>query len=112
MEIHLITKTLQQEYETIQVMMMLFCRERHQTKPQELCPKCHDLLTYAKAKLDKCPYQDDKPACLRCPIHCYKPDQREQIREVMRFAGPRIMRSHPIMGARHLLKGLKNKPKV
>jgi hypothetical protein len=106
------TKTIQQEYETISAMITLFCRERHQTNARELCPKCRDLLAYAKGRLDKCPYQADKPACSSCPIHCYKPGQREQIREVMRYAGPRMMRSHPIMGIRHLLKGLKDKPKA
>jgi len=49
-------------------------------------------------------YQERKPTCALCPIHCYKPAMREQIRDVMRYAGPRMLRHHPILSIRHLLE--------
>ena len=27
----------------------------------------------------------------KCPVHCYQRDRREQAREVMRYAGPRMV---------------------
>ena len=42
-------------------------------------------------RLDGCKFGNDKPACKRCPIHYYKPEMREKIRSVMRWAGPRMM---------------------
>ncbi len=104
-------KPLEREYKTITEMISLSCRERHDTKKSELCPACRELLTYAKARLDKCPYQKGKPTCSRCPIHCYKPAMRERIREVMRYAGPRMLRSHPILAIRHLRDGWKTIPR-
>jgi predicted amidophosphoribosyltransferase len=100
-------KSLEREYKTIEVMISLFCRESHGTMKGELCPACRELLTYARTRLDKCPYREDKPTCVQCPIHCYKPAMREQIREVMRYAGPRMLRRHPILAIRHLLDGRK-----
>ena len=32
---------------------------------------------------------------------------RARIREVMRYAGPRMLLSHPLMALRHLLDGLR-----
>lgn len=55
--------------------------------------------------------QKEKPICARCPIHCYKPVMRERIREMMRYAGPRMLRRHPILAIRHLLEGWKTIPR-
>jgi hypothetical protein len=98
---------MQKEYKTIEAMISLFCRGRHQTGRGELCDSCGKLLTYAKSRLDKCPFADDKPTCAKCSVHCYKPEQRKQIAQVMRYAGPRMIRSHPLLALRHLLRKLK-----
>ncbi|MGD0021613.1 MAG: nitrous oxide-stimulated promoter family protein [Smithellaceae bacterium] len=100
-------KPLEREYKAIVAMIGLSCRERHDTKKGKLCPACRELLTYAKARLDKCSYKEKKPTCARCPIHCYKPAMRERIRDVMRYAGPRMLRRHPVLALRHLLDGRK-----
>ena len=47
-----------------------------------------------------------KPTCKKCPIHCYKPDMKEKMREAMRYAGPRMMWHHPIAAIRHLIREL------
>ena len=39
-------------------------------------------------------------------IHCYKPDMKEKMREVMRYAGPRMMWYHPIAAIKHLIREL------
>jgi len=44
-------------------------------------------------------------------VHCYKPERRKQIQQVMRYAGPRMLRSHPLLAIRHLLKNFK-KPRA
>lgn len=102
---------MQREYETLKAMIHLYCREVHQNNESGLCLSCKELLAYANSRLEKCPYSEDKPTCDQCPVHCYKPDRRKQIQEVMRYAGPRMIRSHPVMAVRHLMKKLK-KPKV
>jgi len=104
-------KSLQKEYQTITAMIDLYCREVHHTDTEEVCPQCQELLDYAKARLCKCPFAEDKPTCTACPIHCYKPQRRAQMQQVMRYAGPRMLRSHPVLAIRHLLKKFK-KPKT
>ena len=67
-----------------------------------LCPQCQTLLDYAIQRLERCRFGEDKPSCTRCPVHCYKPVRREQIRQVMRESGPRMLLHNPIMAIRHL----------
>ena len=56
-------------------------------------------------RLENCPYGEKKTTCAHCVIHCYKSDMRERIREVMRFAGPRMMLRHPILAVAHMMDG-------
>jgi len=51
-----------------------------------LCADCHELLDYSIARRELCP-QDPKPSCKDCKIHCYRPEMRVRIREVMRHSG-------------------------
>jgi len=44
-------------------------------------------------------------------VHCYAPEMREKIKEVMRYAGPRMLLSHPILAIAHLIDGLR-KPRL
>ncbi|MDY5655574.1 MAG: nitrous oxide-stimulated promoter family protein, partial [Prevotella sp.] len=54
--------------------------------------------------LDRCRYGEHKPTCKQCPIHCYRPEMKEKIRGIMRWAGPRMILYHPIAAIRHLLR--------
>ncbi|MDG3085418.1 nitrous oxide-stimulated promoter family protein [Vibrio hannami] len=91
---------LETEFRTVTAMMQIYCRKQHKSK--QLCNDCESLLSYAETKLDRCPYGQDKPTCNNCPIHCYKPEPKEQMKVVMRFSGPRMLLSHPILAIRHL----------
>lgn len=82
-------------------MIRIYCRHHEHNK--ELCPQCRELLQYAQARLNNCPFGDRKHACKQCAIHCYKPTMRQRIQEVMRFAGPRMPLYAPLMALRHLL---------
>jgi len=55
-----------------------------------LCDDCQKLLAHGVIMRLRCPY-DPKPACKRCPAHCYRPGYREQMREVMRFSGRQMI---------------------
>ena len=68
----------------------IYCQDKHKSK-EELCAECQELLDYAIQRRKLCPL-DPKPECKKCRIHCYKPQQRERIRQVMRHAGKRFYR--------------------
>lgn len=99
---------VERERKTVEAMIRLSCRSRHGGR--DLCPTCEELLAYAGKRLEACPYGKDKPTCARCPVHCYKPSMREQIRDVMRFSGPRMVWRHPVLAAFHLVDGRRKAP--
>lgn len=94
---------LERERRTIRAMIVIYCHRRHHACG--LCDACAALNAYAEWRFDRCPYGPDKPTCANCPIHCYQKHMRETIREVMRFAGPRMMLSHPLLALAHILDG-------
>ena len=94
---------------TIVAMLRIYCKDHHSTS-DGLCSECMELRDYAEQRLLHSPFQPKKPPCSKCPVHCYKPAMRERIREVMRYAGPRMLGKHPVMAVRHLLDGLRKPP--
>ena len=101
---HIIPGRLETEKKTIRAMIGIYCSAHH-GGGRTLCAACAELQAYALERLTKCPFQDDKPTCFNCPIHCYRPGCRDQIRQVMRFAGPRMLKRHPFLALLHLLQG-------
>ena len=80
---------IQKEKETVEKFIHLYCEKKHESSKKSLCSECQDLLEYSHQRLEQCRYQEDKPTCRKCPVHCYKPTMREEIPRVMRFSGPR-----------------------
>ena len=100
----------EEEEKTVLLMIGIYCRASHARRPRGfLCPECRRLADYAVARLGRCPWGEDKPACVRCPTHCYTPAMRAAVKKVMRFSGPRMLVFHPARGIRHVLRTLRRK---
>lgn len=99
----------EREFRTIAALILRYCADHHATGPR-LCEECDALTDYAHKRLQRCPYGEEKPTCAHCPIHCYQPRIREQIREVMRYAGPRLLFRHPVLALRHWWDGRRPAP--
>ena len=98
------------EKEVVSQMIGIYCRRKHHPQA-DLCEECSELLAYAKARSDNCPFMETKTFCSNCKVHCYKPEMRDKICEIMRFSGPRMLFVHPIMTIRHLTESQKEKRK-
>ena len=91
---------IEYEKQTVERMIRLYCRSHKHGVP--LCDDCFQFLEYAHKRLDKCKFGNKKSTCRKCPVHCYKPDMRQKMLAVMRFAGPRMIFHHPMMAIKHL----------
>ena len=98
------SRRIGREGRTIEAMVEIYCRALHGAGAVP-CGECRELVAYARQRLGRCPFQEGKPTCARCPVHCYGPAMRDRIREVMRFAGPTMLRRRPILAVLHLLDG-------
>jgi hypothetical protein len=102
--------TIPRDLRTLAQFIRIYCRHKHPDAPKrepsfrgfdmealrirrlELCGSCAKLLGHAFVKRAHCPF-NPKPACKHCQSHCYQPLYREQIREVMRFSGRKLVLS-------------------
>ena len=95
------TSKIAKEKATFRFMIGHYCRLRHGSA--QTCQECSSLSYYALSRLDSCRYGEQKPSCKACPTHCYAPDRRQAIREVMRYIGPRMIYLGPLEFIRHYL---------
>jgi len=95
------------EKRTIRAVLRIYCRGHgHVGRP--LCPECMELMNYALCRLERCPFGEDKTTCAKCPVHCYKPAMRARVKEVMRYAGPRMLLHSPMLALLHQLDAWRN----
>ena len=94
---------LRREWRTLEAMIGIYGRRRHGGGRRALCADCRELHDYAQGRLAHCPFGADKPTCANCRVHCYRAAMRERVRDVMRFAGPRMLARHPYLALMHLL---------
>ena len=99
------------ELATIRVMVAMYCRDHH-GRHDPLCPRCAELMAYAERRLERCVFGDAKPTCSNCTVHCYAADRREEVRLVMRYAGPRMLLRHPVLSLFHLLDTWRAVPRL
>ena len=92
---------IEREKATITLMVRLYCERK--LKLREVPPEYEELIRYAHHRLDHCRHGEHKPACKRCPIHCYGREKRQQIRAIMRWCGPRMLIYAPIAAIRHMM---------
>lgn len=102
-------KAWEKEKQLIPEMIKMYCHGNHGTKRQEVCEDCQQLTEYALFRLDKCPFKKDKKFCSFCKIHCYRADYREKIKEVMKYSGPRMLKTHPIFAIKHVIQMIQYK---
>ncbi|MFI4983211.1 MAG: nitrous oxide-stimulated promoter family protein [Nevskiales bacterium] len=91
------------EFRTIAVMLRMYCRAHHDPDDAPLCHDCIELHDYARRRLQRCLFGEAKPTCANCTVHCYKAVMRERVRQVMVWAGPRMLWRHPVLAVRHLI---------
>ena len=93
--------TIEQEKEMITLMIEMYEKGNHEDLTE--------LKNYAYQRIDRCPRKAEKTFCSSCLIHCYAPSYRQKIREVMKYAGPRMIYKHPIIAIRHMINTLQAK---
>lgn len=92
---------IEREKQIVECMIRLYCRGKEGN--EVLCEACAELIEYSHKRLDGCKFRGKKPTCKKCTIHCYRADMREKIRQVMRYAGPRMIFHRPVAALRHLM---------
>ncbi|QSX08456.1 nitrous oxide-stimulated promoter family protein [Alkalibacter rhizosphaerae] len=88
------------EKRIFETMTIIYCTKHHAGRSP--CPSCGNLITYAWQRIDHCPHGSAKPFCSKCSIHCFHPNERQKVKNVMRYSGPRMIFHSPLDAFRHL----------
>lgn len=99
---------LQRDLNVLVKFVELYCRDHHPAESRKrlllrthnvaeleardvhVCPACAKLLQHGMVKRANCT-MSPKPACKRCPRHCYAPVYRQQMKDVMRYSGRKLV---------------------
>ena len=100
---------IRREQRTIDAMIRIYCSDHH-CGDRIPCADCGALLDYARRRLEICPFQDAKPACNHCTVHCYSAKMKERVKAVMRYSGPRMLLRHPWLAILHLIDTRREAP--
>jgi len=107
----LATTRLAREWKTMAAMIAIYCRGQHGCK-DALCEECRQFTDYARTRLERCRFGEEKPTCANCPVHCYQRHHRDMAKTIMRYSGPRMLWRHPVLSLIHWLDGFRSAPAV
>lgn len=112
-------RRLRKDLKLLATFVRVYCRDQHAKaektpvamkthdveaicgRPVPLCRDCQTLLTHAFVKRTHCPLRP-KPACKKCPEHCYAARYRDQMRQVMKYSGRKLVMSGRVHYLLHL----------
>lgn len=87
----------EKDAKVLEQFIQIYCDTKHtdadkiETDGLSLCAECHETLEYSKLRRELCPL-NPKPSCKNCEVHCYKPDQRQRIKDIMRHSGMHLIK--------------------
>ena len=87
----------------LEAMSRMFCKAHHIDEKDScgLCPSCRETVEATLVRTATCPYGHEGN-CQDCDTHCQRGEAQECIREIMRYAAPRMALCHPLMTAEYL----------
>lgn len=98
-----VTKAQLQDIRLIAKFVEVYCAGKHGAPEKlayllpgtlgqrQMCSECAAFMAYAITKRLHCPLEAEKPSCKHCRIHCYSTEQRVKVREIMSYAGRKLM---------------------
>lgn len=88
------------ERNTIERMIRIYCKSHNDSK--HLCEECNTILDYIYNRIENCRFGGCKPVCSKCNIYCYNKEMKENIKQVMRYSGRRMLIYHPFLTSAHV----------
>lgn len=101
----------EREKRVVTEMITLYCQKHKHTK-MGICKECQEIKDYAMMRSDKCPFMETKTFCSNCKVHCYSPEMRKKIKEIMKYSGPRMILRRPYLTMRHVVDSCIEKRKL
>lgn len=93
---------------TLEAIGGIYCRGNHAGVPKDeagMCPECRAAIERTLECAVACPHGHEGN-CQDCDIRCQRGEAQQRIKEIMRYAAPRMAFLHPLMTFDYLKKKL------
>ncbi|MDO5118314.1 MAG: nitrous oxide-stimulated promoter family protein [Eggerthellaceae bacterium] len=97
---------IDKDRKTLEAIGRIYCSGNHAQPEKDsagLCPRCRETVEATLQRTVVCPYGHEGN-CQDCSIHCQRGEAQERIRQMMRYAAPRMTFRHPLMTLEYLRK--------
>ena len=97
---------LGKDRKTLEAIGRIYCSAHHDGTPKDaagLCASCRQAIDRTLERTASCPYGHEGN-CQDCDIHCQRGEAQLRIKEIMRYAAPRMTLRHPLMTMEYLRK--------
>ena len=94
------------DLKTLEAMARIYCSKWHAASAKDAAGVCEECRTAVEAtfnRADACPY-DHAHNCQDCTTKCQRGENQERIKQIMRYAAPRMIYRHPLMTFEYLRK--------
>lgn len=95
---HMRNALIDKDRRTLEAMGRIFCSAHHDGAKDAagLCPACRSTVDATLERAASCPFGHEGN-CQDCAVRCQRGEARDRIREIMRYAAPRMTLRHPLM---------------
>lgn len=97
----------EKERRLLSCMVAYYCRKNHGNRVR-LCPECADVDRFIRQRCH-CPRQEATRLCRSCPAQCGRPELKEKLRRMVRYACPRMLFRHPVTVSRYVAAARREK---
>ena len=102
------SKRQDKDRRTLEAIGRIYCKGNHEGASCDaagLCTSCREAVDATLQRASECPF-GHAGNCEDCKVHCQRGEAQRRIREIMRYAAPRMALRHPLMTAEYLRKKL------
>lgn len=101
---------IDKDRKTLEAIGRIYCAAHHEDAKKDeagLCASCRETVERTFERASACPFGHEGN-CQDCEVHCQRGDAQRRIREMMRYAAPRMTVRHPLMTFDYLRKKVRS----
>lgn len=97
---------IEKDRRTLEAIGRIYCQGNHASCEKDasgMCPECRAAIEQTLARTEVCPHNHEGN-CQDCTTPCHRGEAKQQIKNIMRYAAPRMIFRHPFMTLEYLRK--------
>ena len=97
---------VERDRRTLAAIGSIYCKGNHPSAQRDetgMCPECRAVIEATAQRAEACPFGHEGN-CQDCSVRCQRGEAQVRIKQIMRYAAPRMAFRHPLMTLEYLRK--------